>query len=246
MSIIKDGINETDNKIVSFLMIGQSNMAGRGDLDEVPPIINKELFMLRMGRWQVLSEPVNTDRAVTKGDFHSGVSLGATFGDEHQKYFNVKTGMIPCADGGTKMLQWMPGEILFDHAVFMTKLAMRTSNFGGIIWHQGESDSNKDASALYKERFITMITEMRRQLGAEELPVILGELSTDINRNRWKHGDYIDVMNETFHDIAKSIPKCAVASAKGLSIKGDGLHFDSKGSREFGKRYFEKYLELVK
>lgn len=48
--------------------------------------------------------------------------------------------MIPCADGGTKIKQWQPGELLYDHAVAMAKLAMRTSKLCGIIWHQGESD----------------------------------------------------------------------------------------------------------
>ena len=243
--MIKDGLNKTEQDIVSFLMIGQSNMAGRGELDDVPPIANPNLYMLRMGRWQILSEPVNTDRAVTKGDFHSGVSLGASFGDEHQKHFNIKTGMIPCADGGTAISQWMPGEILFDHAVFMTKLAMRTSRLGGIIWHQGESDCNKTDVGLYKERFITMISEMRRQLNAPDIPVIIGELSTDTDPTRWGHGAYVDQMNRVFYDIAKSLPQCAVASAKGITIKPDGLHFDAKGSREFGKRYFEKYLEVI-
>ena len=39
--MIKDGIKNTDDKkIVSFLMIGQSNMAGRGEFGEVPPIRN--------------------------------------------------------------------------------------------------------------------------------------------------------------------------------------------------------------
>lgn len=39
--MIKDGINKDDGRIVSFLMVGQSNMAGSGDLDEVPPIVSK-------------------------------------------------------------------------------------------------------------------------------------------------------------------------------------------------------------
>ena len=36
--------------IHSFLMIGQSNMAGRGDIADVEPIENAHLKMLRNGR----------------------------------------------------------------------------------------------------------------------------------------------------------------------------------------------------
>ena len=245
--MIIDGLDNKTFDITSFLMVGQSNMAGRGDLDEVPPIKNNDLYMLRMGRWQKHSEPVNPDRPVTKGEFHSGVGLASSFADDYSKHYGRKVGLIPCADGGTKILQWMPGEILFDHAVFMAKLAMRTSNFGGIIWHQGESDCNAESIDLYKERFITMMSEMRRQLGAEKLPLIIGELSLDVDAKRWGHVAYADKMNGIFHEIAKEIPYCAVASAKDLPLKkSDGLHFNSIGSREFGHRYFEKYLEIVK
>ncbi|MBO7376537.1 MAG: hypothetical protein J6V01_05470, partial [Clostridia bacterium] len=48
----------------SFLMIGQSNMAGRGDIGTVEPILDPDLLMLRNCRWQPLSEPVNPDRGV--------------------------------------------------------------------------------------------------------------------------------------------------------------------------------------
>ena len=50
-------------------MIGQSNMAGRGDIGDVEPIHNSNCYMLRMGRWQPMTEPVNTDRAVFSGKY---------------------------------------------------------------------------------------------------------------------------------------------------------------------------------
>ena len=51
--------------IKSFLMIGQSNMAGRGFIDDVPPIYNERIQMLRNGRWQMMTEPINYDRPVS-------------------------------------------------------------------------------------------------------------------------------------------------------------------------------------
>lgn len=39
----------------SFLMIGQSNMAGRGFVHEVVPIYNERIQMLRNGRWQMMT-----------------------------------------------------------------------------------------------------------------------------------------------------------------------------------------------
>lgn len=58
--------------IHSFLMLGQSNMAGRGFIKEVQPIYNERIQMLRNGRWQMMTEPINYDRPV------AGVGLAAS------------------------------------------------------------------------------------------------------------------------------------------------------------------------
>jgi hypothetical protein len=242
--MINDGENKSEINITSFLMIGQSNMAGRGDFGDIEPINNSLCHMLRMGRWQKMSEPINPDRAIFSSEFHSGINLCASFADQYARHFHEEIGLIPCADGGTSISQWQPGEILFDHAVLMTRLAMRTSNFGGILWHQGESDCNKDNFPLYKERAIRMITEIRRALNAENLPFIFGELAEDIS-DRWNLGDYPARMNSIFREIQREIPNCRLVSSKGLSLKPDGIHFNSASLREFGNRYFNAYLELL-
>ena len=241
--LIKDGLNVKNEEIKAFLMIGQSNMAGRGELDEVEPINNDNCYMLRMGRWQKMSEPVNPDRAITGIRHHSGVSLAASFADELSKAQNIKVGLIPCADGGTRLDQWMPGEVLFDHAVMQVKLAMRSSEICGILWHQGESDCfSKENISLYKDKFIKMISALKEETGIGDVPLIMGELHEGIDRE-WNVEDRIPMINGVFHEIAEVIPNCRVASSKGLSLKNDGIHFDSKACREFGIRYLKEYIK---
>ena len=218
-------------------------MAGRGDFADVERIDNNDCYMLRMGRWQKMSEPINPDRDILNGEFHSGTNLCASFADRFAKHFNGRVGLIPCADGGTSISQWQPGEVLFDHAVMMAQLAMRSSNFGGILWHQGESDCNQADVAMYEERAINTITKIREALNAEDLPFIFGELSENISE-RWNCGDYPAKLNSIFRNIEKKLPNCRLVSAKGLTLKPDGIHFDSVSLREFGNRYFDAYLEL--
>src|SRR5690625_3095357 len=43
----------------SFLLVGQSNMAGRGFLKEVPIICNEHINVMRNGRWQIMMQPIN-------------------------------------------------------------------------------------------------------------------------------------------------------------------------------------------
>lgn len=244
--MIKDGLKIEDEVIRSYLMIGQSNMAGRGEFGDVEPINNKMCYMLRMGRWQRMREPINPDRPIFEGIYHSGTSLGASFADETARRMNVKVGMIPCADGGTSIEQWMPGEVLYDHAVMMTRLAMRSSVFSGILWHQGESACGSDENVrAYKEKFMTMMTSLRRDLGAENIPVIIGELSERISEKFTDMGERPRLMNGIFHEIAEELPLCGVVSSDGLTLKPDGIHFDAASLREFGRRYFEAYTKLI-
>lgn len=229
----------------SFLMIGQSNMAGRGELDDVPPIENERCFMLRCGRWQPMRDPVNPDRPIF-GPWHSGVSLAPSFADAYANASGRDTGLIPCADGGTKLCQWMPGEILFDHAVMMTKLALRTSELRGILWHQGESDCVRAEDAeTYGERLIGTFAALRAELGLGDVPILLGELYEGIGPSWGTEGRERE-FNRALPGIVAKIPNAALVSAKGLTLKPDGIHFDSVSQREFGRRYYAAYAELTK
>ena len=228
----------------SFIMLGQSNMAGRGDFGEVPEIANANCFMLRNGRFIPMSEPINPDRKIW-GDFHSGVGLAASFADEFAKHFDEKVGLIPCADGGTSISEWQPGEVLFDNAVNQARLAQISSEIVGILWHQGENDSI-DLSDVkkYEERFKNTIDSLKRELNlSSEVPVIIGGLGDFV-------GAYQDGKCRFFKEINAILEKLAAAygtfvSAEGLTCKEDGIHFNSASYREFGKRYFNAYLQIV-
>lgn len=228
----------------SVLMMGQSNMAGRGDFDDVPEIINPNCFMMRNGRWQPMREPINPDRSIW-GYYHSGRGLAASFADEYAKHFNEKIGLIPCADGDTGICQWMPGEILFDNAVNNAKLAQRSSEIIAIIWHQGENDSINEADAkAYSERFIKMISVIREELGNTKIPVIIGEPGHFLKKYESGRFKYIDTIIHTLKELPKKLPYCGFANSEDLTDRGDGLHFNSVSYRILGKRYFEEFKKI--
>lgn len=233
-----------NTKIKSILMIGQSNMAGRGEFDDVPEIINPNCFMMRNGLWQPMREPINPDRSIW-GFYHSGRGLAASFADECAKHFNEKIGLIPCAEGNTCISQWMPGEILFDNAVNNAKLAKRSSEIIGIIWHQGENDATSETDATaYKERFIKMISALREELGNSEIPVIVGEPGRFLINHISGRYKYIDTIIHTLQELPKNVSYCGFANSEGLTDRGDGLHFNSASYRILGKRYFDEFKKL--
>jgi len=234
---------EAPEEILAFLMVGQSNMSGRGDLDAVLPIDNPMCTMFRMGAWQPMTEPINIDKSA-KAEFAPGISLAASFADLLQKHTGKKIGLIPCAQGGSKVEQWQPGENLYDNAVFTAKLALRNAKLGGIIWHQGESNCRNFMKNGYREKLLRTIEGLRRELSAEHLPFIMGEISETMGE-RWNLDEWTAPFNRYLHELSAEIPMSAVASQKGLTMRCDGIPFDSPSCRELGKRYFEKYLELI-
>ncbi len=51
--------------------------------------------------------------------------------------------------------------------------------------------------------------------------------------------------NEIMAELPKTLPNSYVVSSAGCTCNPDHLHFNSAGSREFGKRYGEKMLSLL-
>ena len=211
--------------IHSFLLIGQSNMGGRGYLHEVAPICDDRLLVLRNGRWQKLYAPVNPDRQF------SGVNLAESFAlayaDHHP---NVQVGLIPCADGGSSLEQWQAGGLLFDHAVYQCRLALRTSSIAGVLWHQGESDSDSVRVSTYLPRLAGFVQSLRADLGVgEEVPFIAGQIQP-------RH-EHAALFNPLISSVSEVIPNAAGVSSEGLSTLPDNLHFTREAQLELGRRY---------
>lgn len=225
--------------IHSVLLIGQSNMGGRGFREEVEPVENERLFVLRNGRWRAMYVPVNPDRKT------SGVNLSESFADLYAKDHNVDVGIIPCADGGTSLDQWQVGGLLFDHACYMAELASRTSTISAVLWHQGESDCSVDKYPLYEEKLTVILNAFRKKLDLYDVPFLLGGLGDYLEfcevSQSFKNYIYV---NEALERIAQKNAMTGFVSAKGLKSNPDFLHFSAQSLREFGVRYYEEFKKL--
>lgn len=225
--------------IHAFLLIGQSNMAGRGLIPEAVPVDKTHIKILRNGRWQKMFRPVNPDRSF------SGVSLAESFAEAYAQKHGVDVGLIPCADGGTRIAQWAPGSLLFDNAVYQAKLAQRTSTIAGILWHQGESDSEQQRHVTYKARLETIIAALRKELELYDVPFIVGGLGAYLtNYAKTDYSEYVHI-NRALEAVAAEDQLVGFASAEGLTPNPDNLHFNAKSLHAFGLRYFEEFEKLA-
>lgn len=223
--------------IKSFLMLGQSNMAGRGFINEVPTIYNERIQMLRNGRWQMMTEPINYDRPV------SGISLAGSFADAWcSENKDDIIGLIPCAEGGSSLDEWAIDKALFRHAINEAKFAMESSELIGILWHQGESDSINGNYKEYYKKLLLIIDTLRKELNAPNIPIIIGGLGDFLGKEGFgKNCTEYNFINQELKKFAFEQNNCYFVTASGLTSNPDGIHIDAISQRKFGLRYFEAF-----
>ena len=223
----------------SILMIGQSNMAGRGFVNEVPMICNERIQMLRNGRWQTMTEPINYDRPV------SGISLASSFSAMWcMENENDNLGLIPCAEGGSVIDDWSVDKVLFQHAVSEAKFALKDSELIGILWHHGESDSYGGSYKTYYEKLKVIIDTLREELNAENIPLIIGGLGDYLGKSGFGTmcTEY-NLINDELKKFAKNENNCYFVTAKGLDCNPDGIHINAVSQRKFGVRYYYAFAK---
>ena len=215
-----------------FLLIGQSNMSGRGTVGPSDQLTNPRIFMLTKDlAWKLARDPVHFDKRA------AGVGLCSEFARTLVKSDpNIVVGLIPCAVGATTLDQWKPGGELYANAVARAREAMKRGTLAGILWHQGESDSAHDKVVTYGDRFVSMIAQLRRDLGAEKVPLVIGELG----RFRQSNAEF----NAALPALAQRVPLCACVSSEGLTAGSDNLHFNTTSLYILGKRYATAYAGL--
>lgn len=227
--------------IHSFLLIGQSNMAGRGLLKDAPKIDTKNIRILRNGRWQPMFRPINPDREF------SGSSLAESFAEKYAETYKVEVGLICCADGNTNLEQWQPGGVLYENAVHQAKLASRSSILMGVLWHQGEADCAKNLAESYQERFESIMRNMRKDLALEDAPFLVGGLGDFLQECTLSENfQNYPIVNDALRKIAEDNPMTGFVSAHGLKANDDLLHFNADALYEFGIRYFREYDRLIR
>lgn len=165
-----------------FILAGQSNMAGRGGVDNVtwngfiPTQCSSNPSILRLSaqlKWEEAREPLHVDIDLEKT---CGIGPGMAFANAvkaNESRIGV-VGLVPCAIGGTAISEWARGTRLYKELVNRAKESVR---YGGIIrailWFQGESDTGrkKDAEA-YKGNMESLIRSLRYDLNISDIPVI--------------------------------------------------------------------------
>jgi hypothetical protein len=230
-----------------FLLAGQSNMAGRGAVENLDSTPHPRVFALdRDMAWGPAHEPLHWD----KPDI-AGVGPGFAFGRAMAERFpEARIGLIPAAVGGSSIRAWVPGGFHeqtkshpWDDAIARTNEAIRLTGgeLRGVIWHQGESDA-KDFADEYEGALADLVVRLRREFSQPDLPFVAGQLGQFLAAERPETAQ----INAVFGRLPARVPATAWVSSADLAHKGDGVHFDTPSVRTLGERYAEAMAGLLR
>lgn len=219
-----------DRPLHIYLLIGQSNMAGRAEIEEVDEAVLEDVFLLTpQGTWVPAGNPLNRYSSIGKRLSMQQLGPGYTFASSLAAQTpDAKIGLVVNARGGTRIEEWAPGSEFYQEAVRRTREAEGDGELKGILWHQGEGNS-KDPD--YLDKVSTLIQGLRSEFDNQELPFIAGQVEGD------------RPVNLQIAKLSDAVPHTAWVSSGGLTTF-DGTHFDSASQREFGRRYAAEMLRL--
>ena len=244
-----------------YLFIGQSNMAGRGDMfpeDTLSAI--KHAYILD-GNDEIIpaKAPLNIYSTIRKRANMQKINPAYSFARTVTKKSKNDILLVVNARGGSSLDQWLKnaprdtfsvrrgqddqewdGKLMpsfYDEAVRRAKIAMEHGRLKAIIWHQGCSDSGPQLVRTYMDRLEQFVSDLREDLGVGvEVPFIAGEIPHCFSGSR--------LLNPMIQTIEEHIPNSAWVSAEGCPCNNDNLHFSRECQMILGERYAEKYLSL--
>jgi hypothetical protein len=175
----------------------------------------------------------------------SGMGPGIYFAREMLKIEpKITIGIVQSAVGGTPLRRWVKGGDLYEKSVERAKIAAKFGQIKGVLWHQGESDTNTvENASTYEARLSQMFKDLRQDLAMPDLPIVVGQLGEFLSAERYPQAATV---RKAIANIPTVVPDTGFADSAGLKDKGDSLHFSAEAQTEFAARYAKAMQELQK
>jgi sialate O-acetylesterase len=265
--------NLFSDKCDFWILAGQSNMQGYGKLP-VRPDSNSHIIMLNMDNtWMTAQDPLHRLFAAS-APIHRKLMFGNCSDAEYEKAKSQKTnlsesgvgpgyffakhlvengieniGLIPCAHGGTSMDQWSPdlkeqgGNSLY--GAMLNRISLVNYKIKGILWYQGENDTDENLSEKYQQKMLKFIDSLRRDVNNPNLPFLyvqIGRLRINgLPESRWRA---VERVRESQRQIMSLRSNVYMAVSCDLPLD-DAVHISADGQKRLGIRLAEMALRYV-
>lgn len=250
-----------------YLLIGQSNAAGRADLvtgDEKPIEGVKIVRSIPYAPCMVVDacQPLNQYSTVRRRASLQGYNFAGPFAAKLHKETGRPILLIVNARAATSLDSWLPtaerliysqesadepdmwGKAvpqLYSEAVRITKQVISQENIKGelkgILWHQGCSNSSASQAPQYCDKLKTVVDGLREEFENPGLSFVAGQICPE-----YKNASYF---NPEIVKIGQVIENSYCATTEGLSSIGDNTHFNRESLIILGERYADIILRCV-
>ncbi|MCB2192187.1 MAG: sialate O-acetylesterase [Deltaproteobacteria bacterium] len=246
-----------EGQTLLFILAGQSNMSGRGDLGQLPPGFPANAGRIRnfsnADVWCEVAEPLDDPRGQKDAcslDLSPGVGPGTAFAQRLSELLpQVDVGLIPCARGRVTLDEWAPNsrlDSLYGSSLRRARLAGKKGRVAGVLFYQGENDTtSRQAVQSWPQRFAALVSAWRRDLGDPKLPVVfcqLGKLA-----GQWR-GDpefrYWDRLKQ--RQASVRLPMVRMVVTDDLDLKEDGIHLTTASQMILGRRLAQAMYDLLR
>lgn len=235
-----------------ILIAGQSNTHFGTGYDPVLDHADERIFQLgRSGtndyRVILAQEPLD-HYTKASGKIGFALTFAKLYADAYLSE-NRKVLLIPCGKTGAGFMNnfWNSSNTCFQDAAARTRFVLnkyRRSKLVAILWHQGENDID---NLNYQADLDYFIQGLRNELAANVTPIILGGMVpywVSLDSNRMATQQIIKETPERLPNVGYADPTWPYPIQK-ADDSLDILHYNAKGQRELGLRYFAAYVDLA-
>lgn len=229
---------------------GQSNMEGLGLLSGAAKPVRAVRAFYMDDRWGVAKDPIHQlhlavdavhrtlmGGAVKPEPVVTGTGPAMSFALAMWRATGVPQGILACGHGGTSMQQWSPaGKTKGSESLYGAMLRRFHKNGGaaaGVIWYQGESDTNPQDYTHYTQRMKRLVSATRRDLKKADLPWVIVQLGRTVG----SIGDWTqwNSVQEQQRLLGRSVKGLAAVPAIDLPLD-DAIHISAEGCQRLGER----------
>jgi hypothetical protein len=232
-----------------FILAGQSNGSGRGELDANTETSDPRVIMfgndyLWKTAYEPVDDPLNQLDTVSSDSDVITPTKGHSFALKAAKDL-VTTSLqsaiiIPCPRGGTKISQWRKPVDPFDRTTLFGSCNYRQSTAapGGVTamwWYQGES--NQSTPGTFITENTDLMNEFRSEMGAN-LPVVYVQLAKNTiaaSNSAQHHIGELQRLMESGSGDTSSIPNHYMVVSFDLPLT-DSVHINQAAQKELGRR----------
>jgi hypothetical protein len=233
VSIIKDIIKKNHQRKLSiFILAGQSNMSGYGEVNEYKAIntFHKIYAFDDSYEWVIGKEPL----------LITGIGPSISFASQllNRNYYQ-QIGLVNVSVGGTGIQDWQKNNSENSLYQKMLQRALAASTQGqikGILFFQGEHDSGNGPNLhcydwdVYFKKFVK---DIRKELNNDSLPIIFAQLGKGTDK-KW---NVIKKLQESIN-----IHNVKMIKTDDLPFQEGDVHFTTNGYIEIGKRFADTYI----